>query len=234
MEKNKNNFWLGFFVGLAVVSVICFLGLLIFVFSQGESVDLAEQVQAEQPTQQPPGQEAQPAAVPPITDDEYVKGSKDAKVVLIEYSDFECPYCAKHTETMNQVISEFGDQIAVVFRHFPLSFHANAQKAAEAAECAGLQGKFWEMHDELFELNEAQDMGVDQFKAAAKDLGLNTGDFDSCLDSGQMASKIAKDMAGAQRAGVSGTPGTFVNGDLISGALPFEQFKGVIDQLLAE
>lgn len=234
MEKNKNNFWLGFFVGLAVVSVICFLGLLIFVFSQGESVDLAEQVQAEQADTQPSGQEAQAAPVPPITDDDYIKGSKDAKVVLIEYSDFECPYCARHTETIKQIEKEYGNQVAIVFRNFPLSFHEHAQKAAEAAECAGEQGKFWQMHDKLFELNTAQDMGVEQFKAAAKEIGLNTGDFDSCLDSGRTASNIAKDMAGGQQAGVTGTPGTFINGQLASGALPFEQFKSIIDQLLAE
>lgn len=234
MEKNKNSFWLGFFVGLAVVSLICFLGLLIFVLAQGESVDLAQQAQAEQDQEQEAPEQAQPEPVPPIAENEPVRGNKDAKVVLIEYSDYECPYCLKHTKTMQQIADEYGDKVAIVFRNFPLSFHANAQKAAEAAECAAEQGKFWQMHDKLFDLNEQGQFTSDNFKSAAKSLGLNTGDFNECLDSGRMASEIAQDMSGGQRAGVSGTPATFINGGFVSGAQPYEVFKGAIDQILAQ
>lgn len=85
-----------------------------------------------------------------IGDDEHVKGSKDAPVMLVEYSDFECPYCGRHQLNMQKVASEFGDKVAFVFRHFPLSFHPQAQKAAEAVECAGDKDKFWEMHDRIF------------------------------------------------------------------------------------
>ncbi len=232
MEKNKSNFWLGFFVGLAVVSVLCFIGLLVFVLGQSESVNLAEKVQAQpqQQAEQPEQPQAEP--VQSISDSEYVKGSKNAKVQIIEYSDYECPYCFRHTATMQQIAKEYGDKVAIVFRNFPLSFHENAQKAAEAAECAGLQGKFWEMHDKLFDLNEGGGLGNDEFKKAAAGLGLNTGEFNSCLDNGDMAQKIANDMLGAQKAGISGTPGTFINGKLLSGALPYEQFKSEIDAAL--
>lgn len=234
MEKNKSNFWLGFFIGLAAVSLICFLGLLIFVFSQGESVNLAEGVEAQEETQQPTQEQDQPVAIPPVTDDESIWGTKDAPIVLVEYSDFECPYCSNHAETIDQIKDVYGDKVTVIFRHFPLSFHANAQKAAESAECAGEQGKFWEMHDKLFEMNVNQNMSVANFKSAAAGLGLDTGKFDSCLDSGQMAQKVSKDMAGAQQAGVSGTPGTFINGQLVSGALPFEQFEQIFEQILGQ
>jgi len=236
-RTKRTNFWLGFFIGLAVVSLLCFLGLLIFIFSQSEPVNLAEQVQAEDTKTDPnPMQDEseEPSAVPPISESDHVQGPKDAKVVLIEYSDFECPYCFRHYLTMKQIEEEYKDKIAVVFRHFPLSFHANAQKAAEAAECAGEQGKFWEMHDKLFEANANEELNLDKFKQISKDLGLNTDQFNDCLDNEKMASKVAKDMAGGQKAGVSGTPATFINGELVSGALPLDQFKVVIDQLLSE
>ncbi|HUT21804.1 MAG TPA: thioredoxin domain-containing protein [Candidatus Bipolaricaulota bacterium] len=226
MEKNKSNFWMGFFVGLACVSLLCFLGLLIFVFSQGENVNLAEKVQAqdEQDVVSDINPVEQYAAIPPLTADDYVKGDPNAKVVLIEYSDFECPYCLMHSQTMEQIEDFYGNQIAISFRNFPLSFHPEAQKAAEAAECAGVQGKFWEMHDKLFDMNEAGTLGLDNFKAAAKELGLNTTKFNQCLDGGEMAARIAEQASLAQQAGVSGTPATFVNGDLVSGARPLEDF----------
>ncbi|MFZ5365463.1 MAG: DsbA family protein [Patescibacteria group bacterium] len=232
MEKTKNNFWLGFFVGLAVVSVVCFAGLLVFVLSQGEAVNLAEKVQAAPETEQPTEASAQP--VPAVTADDHLKGSADAKVILIEYSDFECPYCAAHAQTISQIAKNYSKDVAIVFRHFPLSFHANAQKAAEASECAARQGKFWEMHDKLFDLNQKGNMGIAQFKSAAKEIGLDTGKFDDCLDSGQTAREVSSDMAGGQQAGVSGTPGTFVNGQLVSGALPYDQFSQFLDQLLVK
>jgi len=235
MEKNKSSFWLGFFVGLAAVSILCFIGLLIFVLGQSESVDLAEKVQAQpQPQAQGQPEQPQPEPVQPISEGEYVKGNKDAKVQIIEYSDYECPFCARHTATMQQLAQEYGDKVAIVFRNFPLSFHQNAQKAAEAAECAGLQGKFWEMYDKLFALNESGTMSVDEFKKTAANLGLNTSDFNNCLDNGDMTQKIANDMIGAQKAGVSGTPGTFINGKLLSGALPIDEFKQEIDNALNE
>jgi len=237
MQENKrSNFWLGFFIGLATVSVVCFIGLLIFVLVQGESVDLTQQAKAEQENEQATAdtQEAAPAPVPPVSEDDHIKGNKNAKLILIEYSDFECPYCAKHFETMKQIEKSYGDEVAIVFRHFPLSFHSNAQKAAEASECAAEQGEFWQMHEALFTMNVNGNMSLAQIKSAAEQIGLDTEQFNDCLDSGKMEQKVAEDIAGAQQAGVSGTPGTFINGQLVSGALPFDQIKQMIDQILAQ
>jgi len=99
-------------------------------------------------------------------------GGKDAKVTMVEFSDFECPYCSRFTDTVHQVLDEYGDQIKYTYRHFPLSFHANAQKAAEAFECAKDQDQWMEMHDKLFDLAKASSLSVDNFKKAARELGL--------------------------------------------------------------
>ena len=165
-----------------------------------------------------------------LVDDDYVKGDKDAPVTIIEWSDFECPFCGRfHQETLPSIEEEYikTGKVKFVYRDFPLSFPANAQKAAEAAECAGEQKKYWEMHDLLFE-NGVQS-GVAGFKQYAKQLGLNTAKFNECLDSGAMAGEVRKDMADGTAAGIQGTPGFLVNGKLVSGAQPFSVFKQVID-----
>lgn len=160
------------------------------------------------------------------------KGPDDAKVTIVEFSDFECPFCSRVNPTVQQVMDAYPGQVKVVFRHFPLSFHPNAQKAGEASMCAHDQGKFWEMHDVLFENQKALD--VQSLKNHAKGLGLDTAAFDSCLDSGKHAATVRADMAAGEAAGVSGTPAFFVNGVPLSGAVPFEQFKTVIDDELAQ
>jgi len=99
-------------------------------------------------------------------------GDKNAEITLVEFADFECPYCSKFDSSMKQVLANYGDKIRYTFRHFPLSFHANAQKAGEAFECAKEQGKAWEMHDKLFGLSDAKTMSVENYKRAASDLGL--------------------------------------------------------------
>ena len=168
-------------------------------------------------------------------DDDAVKGDVNALVTIVEFSDFECPFCGKYVlETYPQLIKEYVDtgKVKYVFRDFPLEFHLEAQKAAEAAECAGEQGKFWEMHDYLFENQDY--LGVDYLKGYAKDLGLDTKDFNECLDSGAMAEEIENDLLDGQSYGVSGTPAFFINGKLISGAQPFSVFKQEIEVALAE
>jgi len=160
------------------------------------------------------------------------KGPQDAKITIVEFSDFECPYCSRALPAVEQVLKAYPDQVRLVFRHFPLSFHPNAQKAGEASMCAHDQGKFWEMHDVLFQNQQALD--VPSLKGYAKNLGLDTAAFDSCLDSGKHANTIRSDMAAGEAAGVNGTPAFFVNGVPLSGAVPFEQFKAVIDEELAQ
>ena len=159
------------------------------------------------------------------------KGGKEgAPITIVEFSDFECPFCSRANPAVDQVMKEYGDKVRLVFRHFPLEFHKKAPKASEAALCAGDQGKFWEMHDQLFA--NQQKLDVPDLKAHAASLKLDTAKFDKCLDSGEKASVIQADLADGKKAGVSGTPAFFINGILLSGAQPFEEFKSIIDDEL--
>ena len=166
--------------------------------------------------------------------DSPVLGSKSAKVTIVEFSDYECPFCGRHFEqTYPQLKKDYIDtgKVKLVFKDFPLGFHAQAQKAAEAARCAGEQEKYWEMHDKLFSNQES--LSVENEKKWAKDLGLNSGKFDSCLDSGKYAKDIQADSSYGQSIGVSGTPSFFVNGKQLVGAQPYSAFQAAIDAELA-
>jgi len=169
-------------------------------------------------------------------DDDPVKGSPDAPVTIVEFSEFQCPYCGLYVrETFPKIDETYvkTGKVKYVFRDFPLtSIHPNAQKAAEAAGCAAQQGKFWEYHDILFTHQDALD--VPSLKQYAADLGLDTAQFDACLDSGAMADEVAKDMADGQQYGVTGTPAFFVNGIKLTGAQPFEAFQELIEEELAK
>jgi protein-disulfide isomerase len=158
------------------------------------------------------------------------KGPASAPVTIVEFSDFECPYCSTARKTVEEAIAAYPGKIRLVFRNFPLPFHSNAQKAAEAGLCADEQGKFWALHDRMFDQQEK--LAVDDLKAHAKALGLDTAKFDQCLDSGKMAAKVKESVEAAHAAGVTGTPAFFVNGRLLSGAQPLEKFKELIDEEL--
>lgn len=167
----------------------------------------------------------------PVTDKDHVLGDlKKAKVVLVEYSDFECPFCARHHPTMKQAVADFGDDVAWVYRHFPLSFHPQAVPSALASECAAEQGKFWEYGDKLFENQAALNDTV--YAQIAKDLKLNTTKFNDCYTSKKYLDKVNEDMATGRTAGVTGTPATFVNGMLVSGAVPYETLRDAISSFL--
>jgi protein-disulfide isomerase len=160
------------------------------------------------------------------------QGPASAPVTIVEFSDFQCPYCAQAALTLRQLRQQYGDRVRLVFRHFPLKqIHPRAEKAAEAASCAGEQGHFWEMHDRLFE-KQAQLEPAD-LKRHASDLHLNTAAFGRCLDSGRAASRVQRDAAAGEELGVRGTPGIFVNGRMFKGALPLQRFARVIDAELA-
>jgi protein-disulfide isomerase len=158
------------------------------------------------------------------------KGPASAPVTIVEFSDFQCPFCSRLTPTLAEVEKKYGDKIRLVFRQYPLPFHQNAQKAAEASLCAADQGKFWELHDAMFG-NQAE-LGVDQLKAKAASLGLNADKFNKCLDSGEKAAAIQADVKAGSAAGVSGTPAMFINGRFINGAVPIDQITTVIDDEL--
>jgi len=158
------------------------------------------------------------------------RGPDSAPVTIVEFSDFQCPYCGKLTPTLKAIEQKYGNKVRIVFRQFPLNFHQFAQKAAEASLCAADQGKFWEMHDALFANQQA--LAVEQLKAKATELGLNADQFNSCLDSGKTTAAIQADMKDGAAAGVQGTPAMFINGRFINGAVPLEQITSVIDDEL--
>lgn len=186
--------------------------------------------QAQGAAQKPSVYEAQATQTFTITKDDHIRGNPNASITLVEFSDFQCPFCESQYQTLKQLLSEYPQKIRLVYRHFPLGFHQFAQKAAEASECASEQGKFWEYHDKLFE--NQSDYSAANFKKWAGDLGLKTSQFNSCLDSDKYASRIQADTQEGAQKGVNGTPATFVNGQLISGALPYATFKEAIDSLI--
>ncbi len=158
------------------------------------------------------------------------KGPATAPVTIVEFSDFQCPFCSRLVPTLDQVKTKYGDKVRVVYRQFPLAMHAQARKAAEASLCANDQGKFWEMHDAMFK--SQQQLAIENLKTMAIELSLNDEKFNFCLDSGKHASKVAEDLQAGTAAGVSGTPALFINGRFINGVVPLEQITEVVDDEL--
>src|SRR5436190_1408574 len=158
------------------------------------------------------------------------KGPARAPVELIEFSDFQCPYCLRANPTVQQVLSTYGDKIRFVYRHYPLPNHPNARPAAEAAACAAEQGKFWPYHDRLF--TSAGKLSAADLKQHAADLGLDSSSFDTCVDTRKYQKDVESDIEAANAVGVNGTPAFFVNGRALNGAQPFDAFKRVIDEEL--
>lgn len=192
----------------------------------------------------PPSQaDDQPRSV--SIDDDYIRGRPDAKLTLIEFSDFQCPFCERfYRDTLPLIEKDYirTGKVRMVYRDFPMAnIHKHAQKAAEAAQCAGEQGKYWEMHDMIF--NNQKAMGVADLKKHAKRLGLSADRFDNCVDSGKYAEEVKKDLMDGQTVGVEGTPTFFVGytgtdktiqGFTIGGARPYAVFKEAFDKLLQE
>ena len=199
------------------------------------------------PSTQPPLKTQAPTTPPPapevdmgeLVDDDPVKGNPDAQVVIVEFSDFQCPFCERFAEqTLPELKEKYIDtgKVKLIYRDFPLSsIHPEAQKAAEATECADDQGKFWAYHDILFEKrSEWSGVGAAKFKEYAVDLGLDTHAFDECLDSDKYKDEVLDDLNAGQAVGVTGTPTFFINGQKLVGAQPFTAFETVIDEELAK
>ena len=197
---------------------------------------VAQVVNAPMPPQQP----LQPSQQPPQPTGDVSKlniagspyeGRKNAPITIIECSDFQCPFCARFVnDTLSQIRKNEikARKVKLVFKNFPLPFHQYAEKAAEAAECANKQGKFWQMHNLLFSSNGRLD--IESLKSYAKQIGLNTEKFDHCLNSGETAGIVQTDRAQCAAAGVQGTPTFFINGKMLVGAQPYEQFKSMIGE----
>ena len=192
---------------------------------------------------QPAAEPEEPSAPVNIDVTDYPRlGNKNAKVAIVEFTDYQCPFCERlFSDAFPKIKKEYIDtgKVQYMVRDFPLfQIHPQAQKAAEAANCAKDQNKFWEMHDKLFSNQSA--LQIEDLKKYAGELGLNAGTFNSCLDSGKYTDKIKKDQTDGEGLGVRGTPASFigtingnaVNGSQISGAVPFETFKATIDGLL--
>jgi protein-disulfide isomerase len=156
-------------------------------------------------------------------------GPKDAPVVLVEFADYQCPYCQKVHPDLQKLQKEFGDKIAIAYKDFPLPMHPFAEKAAEAARCAGVQGKFWEFHDKLFVDKKLEPADL---KEDASALRLNTTQFDACLDSGSQTAAVQKDAGEGKRLGLTGTPSFFANGHFFSGAVTYDALRDMVAQQL--
>lgn len=174
----------------------------------------------------------EPPRIPVQAGDSPRFGSADAPVQIIEFSDFQCPYCSKGADTIKQVKEKYGDKVSVVYRHFPLDFHERANPAAQASECANDQGKFWQFHDQLF-LNQRalSDADFEKYSALAE---MDLAKFRECMKSGKHAETVATDLKEGAEAGMSGTPGFFINGRFLGGAQPLEAFTEIIDAELAK
>jgi len=159
------------------------------------------------------------------------QGGKDAPVTIVEFTDFQCPFCKATEATLKQLHDKYGDKIRLVHMDFPLPFHSHSLDAAKAARCANEQGKFWQFHDALF-ANQSKLAPAD-LKATAKTLGMNSAKFDTCFDSAKYDSQIKADQAVGEKVGVDGTPAFFIDGRPLTGAQPIPKFQDLIDDELA-
>lgn len=165
-----------------------------------------------------------------ITEHDHLRGKPDADVLIIEYGDFQCPYCARAHPTLAGLQEQYGDRIALVYRHLPLGMHPYAETAAEAAEAAGAQGKFWEMHDTLF-AHQAQ-MAPAQLPLLAQELGLDGARFDEELATRRHRDRIQAQAEEAKSLGASGTPSFFINGEKYEGDSDRESLTAAVERYL--
>ncbi len=160
------------------------------------------------------------------------RGPKGAPITIVEFSDFQCPYCIQAEKTVSELLKAYPDKIRLVYRDFPLPSHPLAPKAAEASHCADAQGKYWELHDRMFGAEGKIEVG-DLKKLAREIQGLDGDKFDKCLDGGEMKKVVDAHHAAGEKIGISGTPAFFVNGRFLNGAMPLQEFKSIIDADLA-
>jgi protein-disulfide isomerase len=167
-----------------------------------------------------------------IADHDPFRGPANAPITIIEFSEYQCPFCARVTPTLKQIEEKYAGKVRIVFKDFPLPNHAQAPKAAEAAHCAGEQGKYWQLHDRLFA--NQQQLQIPELKTHAGAIGLDQAAFDQCLDSGKHAANVQADVDLGASMGVQSTPTVYINGRVVTGAQPIGVFTSVIDEELAK
>jgi protein-disulfide isomerase len=160
-----------------------------------------------------------------------VRGRQDAPVQIVEFADYECPYCQQAEPALDRLISEYKGKVSFSFKDTPLPMHPHAQKASEAGQCANAQGKFWEYHDLLFKSKELE---LPQLKEQARKLQMDGAAFDKCLDSGEMADSVKAQLGEAEKLGLQGTPSFFINGRFYSGAMTYEALQAAVQEELAK
>ncbi len=222
---SKKDFFFGLVSGIAILAVI---GLIVAGMYFNQDKDLLATLPTAEAT---PPSPTQPAQVE-VSSGENTRGSSNGPVTIVEFSDFQCSFCSRFHPTLQQILNDYPTQVTWAYRHFPLDqIHPSARPAAEASECAAEQNKFWEFADGLFE-NQAK-LGESFYSELALELGLNTAQFDDCVSSRKYKDKVEADYQAGIAAGVGGTPASFVNGRLVSGAVPYEQVKALIEQALS-
>ncbi len=239
-QKEKFGLPASIIIGAVIISASIFYNTKLILQSGGGKTAVAPAAAQEQAQGQAPSAPA-PSLEGPVAiaerGDAAVLGKANAPVTFTEFTDFQCPFCQRFfNEAYGQIKSKYVDtgKVKIVFRHYPLSFHVNAEIAGVAAECANRQGKFVEYHDVLFKKGQADGTGLDadSLKKYASEVGLNTSKFNTCLDNKETLAIVQKDQADGNAAGVSGTPTMFVNGVKIVGAQPFSSFEQAIEQAL--
>ena len=161
-----------------------------------------------------------------------VRGDPEAKIAVVEFSDFQCPFCGRAVSTLDEIEKAYGNKVRIVFKHLPLGMHPKAPAAHAAAEAAHRQGKFWQMHDKIFA--NQQQMSPEKYREYAKEIGLDLARFDRDVADAALKQRIDADAAEARTLGVTGTPAFFVNGRYLAGAVPFEQIKSMLDEDLGK
>ena len=239
----KASFVFGLTVGVAIISMVGFATVLTM-SGDGDAENKTAEVIANTNTAPVnvnaavPTEPTEPVDIvlADITSDDHIRGDVNAPITLIEFSDFECPYCSRLHPTLKALIEKYDGDVRLVYKHFPLtSIHDQAVPAAEASECAGDQGKFWEYHDLLYE--NYTELADGYYSELAGELGLNVSQFDECFNSNKYAERVTTQSVEAQAAGGRGTPYTVVidadgNTTPLSGAVPQENFEAIIDQAL--
>jgi len=224
----KLNFFFGLILGIAITATTGFIALSLTRNDNSENVakkqaNTNQQVMGEK-------QQAQQKVDLKINDHDHVLGSKDAPIKIFEFSDFQCPYCARFHTTMHQVIKEYGDKVAWIYKQFPIASHPLGMPGALASECAAEQGKFWQFADKTFENQKS--LTADSFEKFAQEIGLDVSQFKACIKEEKYKDKVLTDYNLGIESGVRGTPSNFINNQLVPGAVPYENIKSIIDQLL--